>query len=132
MRQPKTKIDHWFRKDSSGSLPNAEDYKKIKEILSLDDKYDKELLSYEEKEITFEQSLRVTNWDRPSDTITETGPEMHVNQKRRLSVRETARLQTFPDDFIFTGTLDKMYRQVGNAVPVDLATLIAKEIIKKL
>ena len=132
MQQPKTKVDHWFRKDSSGSLPSIDDYKKLKEILSLDTKYDKQLLSYEEKEIKYEQSLRITNWDRPSDTITATGPEIHINKKRRLSVREVARLQTFPEDFVFTGSLDKMYRQVGNAVPVELALLVAREIINKL
>ena len=49
-----------------------------------------------------------------------------------MSVREVARLQTFPDDFVFVGNLDKMYRQVGNAVPVDLAYLIACEIKKNL
>ena len=132
MQQPKTKVDHWFRKDSSGSLPSIDDYKKLKEILSLDTKYDKQLLSYEEKEIKYEQSLRITNWDRPSDTITATGPEIHINKKRRLSVREVARLQTFPEDFVFTGSLDKMYRQVGNAVPVELALLVAREIMNKL
>ena len=133
INEKQTKVDHWFRKDNkSGSIPNKEDYLKLKAFLNLDNTYDKQLLTYEEKEITFEQSLRITNWDRPSDTITATGPEIHINKERRLSVREVARLQTFPDNFIFTGNLDKMYKQVGNAVPVDLANLIAKEIIKEL
>lgn len=131
--EKQTKVDHWFRKDNkSGSIPSKEDYLKLKKFLNLDDTYDKELLTYEEKDITFEQSLRITNWDRPSDTITATCPEIHINKKRRLSVREVARLQTFPDDFVFVGNLDKMYRQVGNAVPVDLAYLIACEIKKNL
>ena len=86
----------------------------------------------EEKEIVFEQSLRITNWEEPSDTLTATGPEIHPNRKRRLSVRECAALQTFPDDFIFYGALGSMYRQIGNAVPVKLAKVIAKEIIKSL
>lgn len=81
-----------------------------------------------EKEITFEQSLRITNWDRPSDTITASTPEIHVNKQRRLSVRECAILQSFPDNFIFYGSLTSMYRQVGNAVPPKLAKTIAKEI----
>lgn len=130
---PQTKVDHWFRKDNnSGSIPNKNDYLKLKELLNLDDTYDEELTSYEEKQIKFEQSLRITNWDRPSDTITATSPEIHVNKQRRLSVREVARIQTFPDDFIFTGTKEKMYRQIGNAVPVKFAELIAKGIVKKL
>ena len=39
------------------------------------------------KEIKYEQSLRITNWDRPSDTITATSPEIHVNKERRLSAK---------------------------------------------
>ena len=85
-----------------------------------------------EKEIQFEQSLRITNWDRPSDTITATSPEIHVNKKRRLSARECAILQTFPLNYEFTGSLNKMYTQIGNAVPVKLATLIASGIMDKL
>lgn len=120
---------HWFRKDNkSGSIPKPEDWWELKKILGFDDKYDKEVTTFIEKEIKFEQSLRITNWDRPSDTITATGPEIHVNKKRRLSVRECAILQTFPDDHVFYGSLNKMYTQVGNAVPVKLAKLIAEEI----
>ena len=130
---PQTKVDHWFRKDNkSGSIPNKEDYLALKKILKLDNTYDKQLTEYEIKEIKFEQSLRITNWDRPSDTITATSPEIHINKTRRLSVRECARLQTFPDDFEFCGSIDKQYRQIGNAVPVELAYLIAKEILKNI
>lgn len=133
LKEKQSKVDHWFRKDNkSGSIPNCEDYLKLKNLLKLDSTYDKVLTSYEEKEIKFEQSFRITNWDRPSDTIIATGPEIHVNKKRRLSVRECARLQTFPDDFVFCGNLEKMHRQVGNAVPVELAKLIAEEIVKEL
>jgi len=76
--------------------------------------------------------LRITNWNRPSDTITASTPEIHINKKRRLSVRECAIIQIFPDDFIFTGSLSSQHRQVGNAVPPLLAYHIAKEIIKEL
>lgn len=120
---------HWFRKDNdSGSIPKPEDWWRLKEMLKFDDKYDKQVTELEEKEIKFEQSLRITNWDSPSDTITATQPEIHVNKKRRLSVRECARLQTFPDDFIFEGSLNAMYRQVGNAVPPLLSKQIALQI----
>lgn len=125
---------HWFRKDNnSGSIPNPSDWWELKKLLGFDDKFDKAVTELEEREIKFEQSLRITNWDRPSDTITATQPEIHVNKKRRLSVRECAILQTFPDDYIFTGSLNVQYRQVGNAVPVLLANKIAncvKEMLK--
>lgn len=119
---------HWFRKDSSGSIPKAHDWWKLKEILGFDDTYDKQVTEFVEKQITFEQSLRITNWDRPSDTITATSPEIHVNKERRLSVRECAMLQTFPNDHIFHGSLSSQYRQVGNAVPTKLAKQIAESI----
>lgn len=117
---------HWFRKDNnSGCIPSPEDWWELKKILNFDDKYDKQVTELVEKEIIFEQSLRITNWDRASDTITATSPEIHVNKKRRLSARECAILQTFPDDFVFYGSLSSMYRQIGNAVPVLLANKIA-------
>ncbi|MBU4480210.1 DNA cytosine methyltransferase [Patescibacteria group bacterium] len=120
---------HWFRKDNnSGSIPNPNDWKKLKEIFNFDSKFDKLVTELELKDIKFEQSLRINNWDSPSDTITATGPEIHPNKKRRMSVRECAMIQTFPDDFIFYGSLGNMYKQIGNAVPVLLAEKIAKEI----
>ncbi len=124
---------HWFRKDNnSGSIPKPEDWWELKKLLGFDDTYDKAVTTLVEKEIKFEQSLRVTNWDRPSDTITATSPEIHVNRKRRLSVRECAILQTFPDSYIFTGSLNRMYTQIGNAVPVSLAHLLAEGIVAQL
>ncbi|WP_163100202.1 DNA cytosine methyltransferase [Peribacillus alkalitolerans] len=124
---------HWFRKDNnSGSIPKPEDWWGLKKLLGFDDKYDKQVTEFVEKEIKFEQSLRITNWDRPSDTITASQPEIHVNKKRRLSVRECAILQTFPMDFEFTGSLNAMYRQVGNAVPVMLGKAIAESVFNVL
>jgi len=124
---------HWFRKDNnSGSIPNPKDWWELKKILKFDDKYDVAVTELELKDIKFEQSLRINNWNSPSDTITATGPEIHPNKRRRLSVRECAIIQTFPNDFIFTGSLGGMYTQIGNAVPVLLANRIAKEIKRVL
>ncbi len=124
---------HWFRKDNnSGSIPNPSDWWELKKILNFDDKYDLAVTELELKEIKFEQSLRINNWELPSDTITATGPEIHPNRERRMSVRECAILQTFPDDFVFCGSLGNMYKQIGNAVPVLLAEKIAESIKKEL
>ncbi|MEK7588370.1 MAG: DNA cytosine methyltransferase [Patescibacteria group bacterium] len=80
---------------------------------------------------------RATDWDKPSPTIVGRGggtggPVIipHPNLKRRMTVRETARLQSFPDDFIFEGSVSSQYRQIGNAVPWPLAYYIAKQIPK--
>lgn len=51
---------------------------------------------------------------------------------RYFSVRESARLQTFPDDFIFHGSWTETMRQLGNAVPVTLAEIVARSISKQL
>lgn len=57
---------------------------------------------------------------------------IHPWYARGLTAREAARIQTFPDDFIFYGSQNSWYGQVGNAVPVKLAYSIGKEIIKHL
>ena len=57
---------------------------------------------------------------------------IHPIKNRAISIREAARLQTFPDSFVFTGTKDKEYQQVGNAVPPILAKAIAKEVADQL
>lgn len=78
---------------------------------------------------------RKTNPDAPAPTIVGRGggtggPVIipHPNGQRRLTVRETARLQAFPDDFEFIGSNSSCYRQIGNAVPWPLAYHIAKMI----
>ncbi len=54
--------------------------------------------------------------------------EFHWNEKRRLSAREAARIQSFPDDFIFYPSTSSSYKQIGNAVPPVFAWHIAKHI----
>ncbi len=71
---------------------------------------------------------------RPSKTIiaggTKGGGRSHLHPyfPRTLSVRESARLQTFPEDFIFTGPVARQFTQVGNAVPPVLAAQLAASI----
>ena len=57
---------------------------------------------------------------------------IHPEHDRAISIREAARLQTFPDSFVFYGSKDKQYQQVGNAVPPIMAKAIAKKLAKIL
>jgi DNA (cytosine-5)-methyltransferase 1 len=70
---------------------------------------------------------------KPSLTI-DTGHRHHFHPKanRIPTVRESARIQSFPDDFIFLGTKTSQYRQVGNAVPPLLAYKLSKNLVKSL
>ena len=70
------------------------------------------------------------NYDEPCGTVVNVRKSMwiHPEHNRAISVREAARLQTFPDSFTFVGTKDSQYQQVGNAVPPILAEEIAEMI----
>ena len=76
---------------------------------------------------------RRLSYDQPSPTVV-TSPVQkatmmcHPTQDRSLSIKEYARIQQFPDDWIFTGTTAAKYRQIGNAVPVGLAEAIGKAV----
>ena len=78
---------------------------------------------------------RQTDPDKPSPTILARGNGgggvcaiPHYNGKRRLTVRESASVQTFPENFLFIGSKGACYRQVGNAVPVMFAKLLGIEL----
>ena len=80
---------------------------------------------------------REINPDLPAPTITARGDDKggvviihHPKNHRRMTVRETALIQSFPMDFIFTGINTSAYRQVGNAVPPLFATQIASSVMK--
>jgi len=80
---------------------------------------------------------RRLSWDEPSLTLT-TSPSQkqtercHPDETRPLTVAEYARIQSFPDDWIFEGSTTAKYKQIGNAVPVNLATYIGKAVIHYL
>lgn len=113
-------------------------YTTLADIISdLPDEFDDSIKnhvgSYCKVKISNRVGNRPTDWNRHSPTImgrgSGTGGPLippHPNLKRRLSVRETARIQTFPDNFEFYGSNSAAYRQIGNAVPVLMAFEIAK------
>ena len=80
---------------------------------------------------------RRISWDEPSLTLTcspaqKQTERCHPDETRPFTMREYARIQTFPDDWIFAGSLTSQYAQIGNAVPVNLAEAIGKSIVNTL
>lgn len=70
--------------------------------------------------------------NRPSDTVVNVRKSMWIHPvfNRAVSAREAARLQSFPDDYIFYGTKDSVYQQIGNAVPPVLGRAVAETVLE--
>ncbi len=80
---------------------------------------------------------RRIGWDEPCLTLTcspaqKQTERCHPEETRPFTVREYARIQTFPDDWSFEGSVSQQYKQIGNAVPVNLAIEIGYSIINFL
>jgi DNA (cytosine-5)-methyltransferase 1 len=77
-------------------------------------------------------------WDRPAFTVRteffkpEKGRYLHPQAHRPITHREAARLQTFPNDFVFEGSKIEVARQIGNAVPPMLAEAVARAVMARL
>ncbi|NLV20635.1 MAG: DNA cytosine methyltransferase [Syntrophomonadaceae bacterium] len=77
---------------------------------------------------------RMIDPQKPAPTVTARGDDKggvvvlhHPNNQRRMSCRELATVQSFPIDYVFSGTRSSVYRQIGNAVPPLLALAVAKQ-----
>jgi len=80
---------------------------------------------------------RRLSWNEPSLTLTcapaqKQTERCHPNQTRPLTVREYARIQTFPDNWDFQGSMSSQYKQIGNAVPVNLGYAMGRALIRLL
>ncbi|HEY9124379.1 MAG TPA: DNA (cytosine-5-)-methyltransferase, partial [Bacteroidales bacterium] len=80
---------------------------------------------------------RRMSWSEPSLTLTcspaqKQTERCHPDETRPFTVREYARIQTFPDDWSFSGSISQQYKQIGNAVPVNFAKEIGYSIIRFL
>ncbi|RXS91511.1 DNA cytosine methyltransferase [Acinetobacter junii] len=80
---------------------------------------------------------RRLSWNEPSLTLTcapaqKQTERCHPTESRPLTVREYARIQTFPDNWIFQGSMSAQYKQIGNAVPVNLSLALGKALIRML
>lgn len=80
---------------------------------------------------------RRIGWDEPCLTLTcspaqKQTERCHPEETRPFTVREYARIQTFPDDWVFEGSMAQQYKQIGNAVPVNLGKEVGYSIVKFL
>ena len=85
---------------------------------------------------TFNGKFRRLGWMAPAPTVdTKFGDAnyfLHPEEHRAFSVREAARIQGFPDDFIFAGPLQSQFQMIGNAVPPPVAQLVAALVSRRL
>lgn len=96
-----------------------------------------DIMPYKSRKDIFKDKYFKLRYDDVCKTITshmkfDCNMYIHPTQPRGLSPREAARIQTFPDDFVFYGPQNSWYKQIGNAVPVKLAKVIGEEIAKYL
>jgi DNA (cytosine-5)-methyltransferase 1 len=76
-------------------------------------------------------------WNQPCLTLTcspaqKQTERCHPEETRPFTIREYARIQTFPDDWQFAGAITQQYKQIGNAVPVNLAEEIGYSLVRAL
>lgn len=114
--------DELFEKEADiyGFHPGTVEYEKLK----------KKMVPVYDRSQFIKKWVRLSE-DKPSHTLTahlsqDTYSHIHPTEPRGISVREAARIQSFPDDFFFDCSMGDAFRQIGNAVPPLLAYAIAK------
>jgi DNA (cytosine-5)-methyltransferase 1 len=108
----------------------------IFEMLAQGGKYrdlPKEMMRY--RVDIFDDKYKRLIWNEPAWTLTAHMKKdglayIHPLQNRSISVREAARIQSFPDDFVFYAPMTRMFELVGNSVPPLLAEAVAKPLVK--
>lgn len=140
-----------FRKKESWNDANPLSFDEVKEIMGgeltkkeIKTLIEKNYLVEKYKDLydlkgTFNGKFRRLNYSTPSEAILTnfSSPRNYIHpvQDRPFTVRECARIQGFPDNFLFKGSLNDQYRMVGNAVPPPLAHLLAchlREVLTKM
>ncbi len=95
------------------------------------------IMPYKSRSHIFKDKYFKLSLDKPSKTITshmkfDCNMYIHPLEARGITPREAARIQSFPDNYIFEGSYTRWYSQIGNAVPPLLGEVIARSIYKKL
>ena len=112
---------------------NYEIYRKLEQGDDGTNEKIKEIMPYAHRNHLFKDKYFKLIADKPSRTITahlkmDCHSHIHPTQIRSITPREAARIQSFPDDYLFLGAYLKTYMQIGNAVPPMMARVIAKAI----
>lgn len=125
-------FNHIITKTRSTAMERFKALKQGQNFHALDDSLKKN--TYTDTSRTQNTIYLRLDYDQPSGTVVNVRKSMwiHPIHDRAISVREAARLQTFPDSFVFCGTKDNQYQQVGNAVPPIMAKAIADCLAQQL
>lgn len=130
---PKTQVEHYFRTDNSRAIPSPKIWLKLKELLNLDNKYDKQVTEINESIGTYETANRLydTNGISPTLQTQEQGYYKTQNKIRRLTPLECWRLQGFRDEDFFSVkdvSDSQLYKQAGNSITVNVLMELFKKI----
>lgn len=120
---------------STDTTPHAlERFKVIQQGCNFHDLPSKLKTTYSDSSRTQNTIYLRLKYNEPSGTVVNVRKSMwiHPTLHRALSIREAARLQTFPDSFVFCGVKDSQYQQIGNAVPPMLAKALASHLCNYL
>lgn len=137
---PTTKIEHWFRRDSSFAIPDAEIWFELKKLLKIEtNEFDLSITQFEYKDNIFEKSNRCYHEYGLSPTLTSTSADEKIITNlrvRKLTPKECWRLMGFEDkdiDTCIVGGLSntQLYKQAGNSIVVNCIEEIYKKLFKE-
>jgi len=135
--EPITKVEHWFRLDSSFSIPPPESWSSLKKILNLCDNYDSQINEFEIKNNNFDMAKRIyhINGKHPTlTTLTGGGQRKTITNGKDmfyLNPIHCERLQTVPDNYTEGVSNTQRYKMLGNGWTVDVIVHILKNIKEK-
>jgi DNA (cytosine-5)-methyltransferase 1 len=136
LNQPITLVEHWFRKDTSFSIPSADVWFDLKLLLKIEtSEFDESITTYIEKDNTYDMANRVYNTVGLSPTLTSTDSKTikHNLRIRKLTPRECWRLMGCSDDDFNKAqevcSNSQLYKQAGNAIVVDVFESILRSMI---